>query len=147
MDRWRALVIAVMNYQIPYGAGKFLTSLGPVSFSIMALLIHLFSLNHLFPKALGFMCSLYRDFYLAQPGSRSAVQRLRIPLAVQLSFRNLVKFSRCIFHPSPTYDHRSCCVNQKHLPYANNSAHICAKRLLSKYPNAMVGLYLRFKSY
>jgi CRISPR/Cas system-associated protein Cas7 (RAMP superfamily) len=34
-DRWRALVTAVMNLQIPYIAGKFFTSLEPVSFSRM----------------------------------------------------------------------------------------------------------------
>jgi hypothetical protein len=33
MDRWRALVIAIMNLRVPYNAGNFLTSLKPVSFS------------------------------------------------------------------------------------------------------------------
>jgi hypothetical protein len=32
-DRWRALVKAVMNLQVPYNAGNFLTSLEIVSFS------------------------------------------------------------------------------------------------------------------
>jgi hypothetical protein len=32
-ERWRALVNAVMNLQVPYNAGNFLTSCKPVSFS------------------------------------------------------------------------------------------------------------------
>jgi len=32
-DRWRALVNAVMNLQVPQNAGNFLTSREPVSFS------------------------------------------------------------------------------------------------------------------
>jgi CRISPR/Cas system-associated protein Cas7 (RAMP superfamily) len=32
-DRWRALVNAVMNLQVPYNAGNFLTRSEPVSFS------------------------------------------------------------------------------------------------------------------
>jgi hypothetical protein len=32
-NRWRALVNAVMNPQVPYNAGNFLNSLGRVSFS------------------------------------------------------------------------------------------------------------------
>ena len=32
-DRWRTLVSAVMNLQVPQNAGKFLTSCKPVSFS------------------------------------------------------------------------------------------------------------------
>jgi hypothetical protein len=77
-------VITVMNFHIPYSARKFLTSLGPVSFSIRVLLMQLFSLTHLFTNEFGFSCSLYRGFFLALPGSRFAVQRLHIPLAVQL---------------------------------------------------------------
>jgi hypothetical protein len=37
-DTWRALVNAVMNLQVPYNAGNFLTSLGNVSFSKRSLL-------------------------------------------------------------------------------------------------------------
>ena len=40
-DRWRALVNAVMNLQVPQNVGNFLTSLGTVSFSGRALL-HVF---------------------------------------------------------------------------------------------------------
>ena len=32
-DRWRMLVSAVMNLQVPWNAGNFLTSYEPVSFS------------------------------------------------------------------------------------------------------------------
>jgi len=32
-DRWRTLVSAVMNLRVPWNAGNFLTSCGPVSFS------------------------------------------------------------------------------------------------------------------
>ena len=32
-DRWQALVNAVMNFQVPYNVGNFLTSRKPVSFS------------------------------------------------------------------------------------------------------------------
>jgi hypothetical protein len=37
-DRWRALVKEVMNFQVPYNAGNFLTSCKPVSFSGRTLL-------------------------------------------------------------------------------------------------------------
>jgi len=37
-DRWRALVNAVMNHQVPLNVGNFLTSLNPVSFSRRTLL-------------------------------------------------------------------------------------------------------------
>jgi hypothetical protein len=37
-DRWRAVVNAVMNLQVPQNAGNFLTSWGPVSFSGRSLL-------------------------------------------------------------------------------------------------------------
>ena len=37
-DRWRALVKAVMNLQIPQNAGNFLTSCSPVNFSRRTLL-------------------------------------------------------------------------------------------------------------
>jgi len=38
MDRWWALVTAVMNFRVTYNAGKFLTGRKPVSFSISMLL-------------------------------------------------------------------------------------------------------------
>ena len=37
-DRWRALVNAVMNLWVPLNMGHFLTSGGPVSFSVSTLL-------------------------------------------------------------------------------------------------------------
>jgi hypothetical protein len=37
-DRWWALVNMLMNLRVPYNAGNFLTSLGPVSFSRKTLL-------------------------------------------------------------------------------------------------------------
>jgi hypothetical protein len=37
-DRWRALVSAVRNLQVPYNAGNFLTRRKPVSFSRRTLL-------------------------------------------------------------------------------------------------------------
>ena len=37
-DRWRALVIAVMNLRVPSTVGNFLTSLKPVVFSRRTLL-------------------------------------------------------------------------------------------------------------
>jgi hypothetical protein len=37
-ERWRALVIAVMNLLVPYNVGNFLTSFKPVSFSRRTLL-------------------------------------------------------------------------------------------------------------
>jgi CRISPR/Cas system-associated protein Cas7 (RAMP superfamily) len=37
-DRWRTLVNAVMNLQVPQNAGNFLTSCKPVTFSIRTLL-------------------------------------------------------------------------------------------------------------
>jgi hypothetical protein len=37
-DRWRALVNAIMNLQVPYNTGSFLTSSKPVSFSRRRLL-------------------------------------------------------------------------------------------------------------
>jgi hypothetical protein len=37
-DRWRALVKAAVNFQVPYNAGNFWTSCKPVSFSGTTLL-------------------------------------------------------------------------------------------------------------
>jgi hypothetical protein len=37
-DRWRALVNTAMNLRVPYNAGNFLSSIGPVSFSGRTLL-------------------------------------------------------------------------------------------------------------
>jgi hypothetical protein len=37
-NRWRAVVNAVMNLRVPYNAGNFLSSWGPVSFSEMTVL-------------------------------------------------------------------------------------------------------------
>jgi len=39
LDRWRALVNAVMNIWVPYIAGNLLTNLKPVSFSSRTLLL------------------------------------------------------------------------------------------------------------
>jgi hypothetical protein len=37
-NRWQAVVSVVMNLQVPYNSGNFLSSLGPVSFSGRTLL-------------------------------------------------------------------------------------------------------------
>ena len=38
MDRWQTLVNALMNLQVPYNVGGFLTTEGPISFSRRTLL-------------------------------------------------------------------------------------------------------------
>ena len=45
MDRWPALVKAVMNLRVPQNAGNFLTGRGAVSFSGRALLHGIIHLN------------------------------------------------------------------------------------------------------